>query len=107
MLYKFKTANSGDVIMTQAHADPLLQAIGKAPGSQGIVQPADMPAAIAALDKLIADDEAERARQEEEAKAEDRKLPPREGVSLRQRAWPLLEMLKSAQASGDNVTWGV
>lgn len=107
MLYKFKTANSGDVIMTQAHADPLLKAIGKSTGAKGIVQAEDMPGAIAALEKLIADDEAERARQEEDAQAEGRKLAPREGVSLRQRAWPLVEMMKTAQGRGDNIVWGV
>jgi len=28
-------------------------------------------------------------------------------ITLRQRAWPLMDMLRTAQAKGKDVTWGV
>lgn len=107
MIYKFKSKASGDVIMMGPAGDHLLGIIGKSPAAQGIVLSADMPAAIAAIEKAVADDEAafEEARKDAEAKGQ--KLPPREGVSLRQRAWPLLELFKRSHAAGADVVWGV
>jgi hypothetical protein len=55
----------------------------------------------------VTDDERRRAEAEAEARAEGRTLAPREGVTLRQRAWPLVEMLKRSQSEGQDVVWGV
>jgi len=33
--------------------------------------------------------------------------PGEGGVSLRQRAWPLAEMMKRARAVGEPIVWGV
>ncbi len=48
MLYKFKSKATGDVIMLGPNGDALLRALGRTPAPKGIVEPADMPAAIAA-----------------------------------------------------------
>lgn len=107
MIYKFKSKAAGDVIMMGPAGDLVLRTIGKAPAPQGIVEPATMPAAMAAIEQAIAADEAARAQAEKEAQAEGRQLPPREGVSLRQRAWPLVEMMKRAHAADEEIVWGV
>lgn len=107
MLYKFKSKATGEVIMTGPIGDAVLRTMGKAPGAQGIVQVSEMPGAIAALEAAVADDERARAEAEAAAAAEGRKLPPREGVSLRQRAWPLVEMMKRAHAADEDIVWGV
>ena len=107
MIYKFKSKAAGDLIMMGPSGDQVLRIIGKEPAPQGIVEPAAMPAAMAAIERAIADDEAARARAEREAAAEGRTLAPREGVSLRQRAWPLVEMMKRAQAADQDIVWGV
>ena len=59
------------------------------------------------IERAVAEDDEARARAESEAKAEGRTLPPREGVSLRQRAWPMIEMMKRAHADGKEIVWGV
>ena len=107
MIYKFKSKAAGDLIMMGPSGDQVLRIIGKQPAPQGIVEPAAMPAAMAAIERAIADDEAARARAEREAAAEGRTLAPGEGVSLRQRAWPLVEMMKRAQAADQDIVWGV
>ena len=107
MLYKFKSKAAGDVIMTGPVGDAVLRLVGKAPAPKGIVPAGDMPAAIIALEAAIAADEAARAQAEAEAAADGRVLPPREGVTLRQRAWPLVEMMKRAQRAGHDIVWGV
>jgi len=107
MIYKFKSKAAGDVIMMGPAGDTVLRTIGKEPAPKGIVEPAAMPAAIAAIESAIAADEAARAQAEQEAAAEGRQLPPREGVTLRQRAWPLVEMMKRAHAADKEIVWGV
>ncbi|PPE70428.1 DUF1840 domain-containing protein [Caldimonas thermodepolymerans] len=107
MLYKFKSKAAGDVIMTGPSGDHILRLIGKEPAPQGIILPADMPAAIAALEQAVLDDEERRRRAEEEARAEGRTPEPQEGVTLRQRAWPLIEMMRRAHAADKDIVWGV
>ncbi len=108
MIYKFKSKAAGDVIMLGTSGDDVLRTIGRTPSPKGIVEAADMPAAMQAIEAAIAADEAARERAEQEARSSGEKsLPARDGVSLRQRAWPLVEMMKRAHAAGEPVVWGV
>ncbi len=107
MIYKFKSKAAGDVIMTGPNGDHILRLIGKEPAPKGIVVPADMPAAIAALERAVLEEEAARKHAEEQAAAEGATLPPREGVTLRQRAWPLIEMMRRSHAADKEIVWGV
>jgi hypothetical protein len=107
MIYKFRSKAAGDVIMMGPSGDQVLRIIGKQPAPQGIVEPAAMPAAIQAIEQAIAADDEARRQAEAEAEAEGKNLPPREAVSLRQRAWPLVEMMKRSHAEGKEIVWGV
>jgi len=107
MLYKFKSKAAGDVIMMGTTGDDVLRVIGKAPGATGIIAVAAMPAAITAIEQALAADEAARAQAEKEAAAEGTKLAPRDGVTLRQRAWPLVDMMKRSIGEGADIVWGV
>lgn len=98
MLYKFKSKNAGDVIMLEANGRHVLEVIGKSPGAQGIIQAAEIPAAITALQAAIAHEEAAH-------KAEG--AVHVEGPGLRERAMPFIEMLRYNQQSGDDIVWGV
>jgi len=59
MLYKFKSRVTGDVIMLEPSGRRLLEIIGKDPGAPGIIEAADAPAAIQALEAAIVREEAE------------------------------------------------
>ena len=107
MIYKFKSKAAGDVIMMGPAGDDVLRLMGKAAAAQGIIESGAMGAAISALEQAVAADEAARAQAETEAAAEGQKLAPRDGVSLRQRAWPLVEMMKRSSAEGADIVWGV
>ncbi len=107
MIYKFKSKAAGDVIMMGPAGDDVLRVIGKAPAATGIIEVAAMPAAIAALEQAIAADEAMRAQAEKDAAAEGTKLGARDGVTLRQRAWPLVDMMKRSIGEKADVVWGV
>jgi Domain of unknown function (DUF1840) len=97
MLYRFKSGATGDVIMTASRGEQLLDIIGKEPTPKGILAAAALPAAIQALEQAVAAEEAATAR-----------TPPEEdNVSLRQRAWPLVDMFKRSQQANVAVVWGV
>lgn len=107
MLYKFKSKAAGDVIMLAPHGDHILRLVGKQPSARGIFEVADMPAAIAAIEQAVAAAEDARQQADKEAAAEGRKIASGDAVSLRQRAWPLVEMLKRSQAENAVIVWGV
>ena len=104
MIYKFKSKAAGDVIMMGPSGDQVLRLIGKEPSAKGIIEPAQMPAAMKALEAAIA---AEDAVRKEAAEDDDAKPGKGDGISLRQRAWPLVEMMKRALAANENIVWGV
>lgn len=107
MIYKFKSKAAGDVIMLEPGGDMLLRAIGREPAPKGIIEPPAMADAIVAIERVIAEDEAARAEAEAEARATGEPLPAREGVTPRQRLWPMVEMLRRAQAAKEPIVWGV
>jgi hypothetical protein len=104
MIYKFKSKAAGDVIMMGPGGDQVLGIIGKAPGPKGIIEPGQMPAAMQALEAAIV---AEDAARREATDEDDAKPGKGDGVSLRQRAWPLVEMMKRAHAANEPIVWGV
>ena len=67
---------------------------------------AALPAAIAALEQAIAAAE-RRARAKPAPTTTDDERGGGDGVSLRQRAWPLLEMMRRSHAEGADIVWGV
>jgi hypothetical protein len=107
MLYKFKSKVAGDVIMTAPIGDRILRLMGREPAPKGIFEVEALPAAIAALEAAIAADEALRRAAEAEAEPQDRTNPARDVIGLRQRAWPLIEMMKRSQAGAAPIVWGV
>jgi hypothetical protein len=107
MLYKFKSKAAGDVIMLEAHGRRLLGLIGKDPGPTGIILPGEMPGALQALEHAIAEDEAHQRAQAQEARSRGLELPQAEAVTLRQRAVPLMDMMRRCASADHEITWGV
>jgi hypothetical protein len=102
MIYKFRSKAAGDVIMLGPTGARVLGLIGKPADAKGILEVADMAAAVAALQAAVEADDALRA----QVGDEDVANRP-ETISLRQRAWPLVEMIRRAQAADTPITWGV
>ncbi|HEU5294065.1 MAG TPA: DUF1840 domain-containing protein [Burkholderiaceae bacterium] len=96
MIYKFKSKAAGDVIMLQPHGDQLLRLIGREPAAKGIIDAVDMPGAMRALQ-----DAAAQAQQPADDASGER------GVGLKQRVWPMIEMMKRSHAAGEPIVWGV
>jgi len=98
MLYRFKSKNTGDVIMLEANGRQILEIIGKHPTRQGIILPEQMPAAITALEAAIA---------LEHSGDEEAGAMHAEGIGLHQRALPFIQMLQVNHKAGQEVVWGV
>jgi hypothetical protein len=112
MIYKFKSKAASDVIMMGPNGDQVLRLIGREPTPKGIIEVADMPAAAAALRAAVERDESDRrqaaAEQDAEPEEDGGSRGSREGVvSLRQRVWPLVDMIERSQKAGADVVWGV
>ena len=110
MLYKFKSKVTADLIMLEPNGRQMLTLIGKSESgslSKGILETQDMPAAISALERAIAEDEEVQQRRLREALAAGEKLARSDVVSLRQRAVPFIDMLKRCHAADTAIVWGV
>jgi hypothetical protein len=117
MLFKFKSKATGDLIMLEPNGRRVLQIIGKDPSATGIILPAQMPAALAALESAIASEEAAIAEAKaalkaknafsDETEAAQATHSSSDAVPLRQRALPFMELLKSSHKANVEIVWGV
>jgi DNA-directed RNA polymerase sigma subunit (sigma70/sigma32) len=106
MIYKFKSKAAGDLVMTQPVGDELLRLMGKEPAAKGIIEVAQMAANMAALEQAVRADDVARA-QDAENDAETAVKDKLDRVSLRQRAWPLIDMMKRCADENAPIVWGV
>ena len=105
MIYEFKSMATGTVVMTQRVGEQILELIGKTPGPQGIITVEQMPQAIRTLEAAVA---RERAAGKAPARPEEEEDEPTEPVvTLGQRAYPFIDMLRAAAAGKRDITWGV
>lgn len=107
MIYKFRSKAAGDLIMLATNGDQVLRLIGKEPGHKGIIEVDQMPAAIAALEAAVVADEQAFEALCAQAREQGQEPPRRQDIGLRQRAWPMVEMLRRAHAHQHHITWGV
>jgi hypothetical protein len=107
MLYRFKSKVGADIVMLAESGDAVLRLLGREPAPQGILEAAALPGLIQALEAGVAADEAQFQQAVDAAKVSGEPLPRRQGVSLRQRAWPLHELMQRSLKEGADVTWGV
>ena len=101
MLYKFKSRAAADLVMLESVGRRLLEVLGREPVDKGIFEAPDLPALMQRLEQAIEQEEAER-----EAKAQGQTIR-RPEVSLRQRLWPMREMMRRSHAEGQPIVWGV
>lgn len=94
----FRSKAGADVLMLQVHADAVLAALGREPAAEGIFLPERIEAA---LSHFQAQDEIRPKTQ-----ADDEDEPEQSAIpNLAQRAWPVLDLLRRAQAMDVAVTW--
>jgi len=105
-VYRFKSRETGDLVMLKQHGKLLLEIMGKDPSRPGIIQPGEMSGAVKAIRAAVAADEA-RQPQKEEDDTQDDALSSSDTVSLRMRSTPFIEMLQRCEKAGVDIVWGV
>ena len=105
MIYKFKSKATGDLIMTQPVGERVLGLIGKPVTPQGIIEVDQMPAAMSALEAAVAAERPQPADGDADDAVANKGFAP-DNVSLRQRVWPMVEMMKLALAEKQPIVWG-
>lgn len=97
--------------MYQEHAQRILELLGKSP-TRGVITAAEADGALAVLEKEVASskrhpehdaEHAIRAQEQEESEGDEHE--PVQHVSFAARAYPLMEMLRTAKAEGQDIIW--
>lgn len=113
MLIAFKSKSSPEVLMYQEHAERILRLLNKSP-QRGVITAAEAAKALALLEQEVAytkehpkqDVEHDiHTPEQEEGESTDHALMQR--VSFSARAYPLLEMLRSASQQNEYIMWGI
>ena len=111
-LVVFRSKAAGEIFMFAETARRILSIIGKDDSARGVISAEQIPDALARLTAAV-EEEQEQIRQAREAgeQAQRRGEPADDdsarAITLGQRAYPLLEMLRAAQKKRADVTWGV
>lgn len=99
MLVTFKTNSHGDITMFGNVAQSLLKMMGQSGNVPGAILADDVAESLNTLQANLKNAPEEETSANEDADDDSNK------VALRTRAIPLIELLESAQAAGDNVLW--
>lgn len=110
MLITFKSKSSPNLLMYEAHAKIFLDLLHKSP-IRGVITAAQASDAIALLEKEIADRKLATTPKLEtiviEEDEDGEKITPIESIDFAVRAFPFLQMLRSAKTHGNDIVWGV
>jgi len=103
-LVVFRSRAAAEIVMLGESASRLLGILGREVSERGVVRASDLDEAILRLTRAV---EAERAQGPDTGAGGDELPLAGRPVTLGQRAWPLLEMMRAARRRGVDVTWGI
>ncbi|MBP9655466.1 MAG: DUF1840 domain-containing protein [Rhodocyclaceae bacterium] len=109
-LVVFRSKAAGEIFMFAETARRILAIIGRQDTPRGVIGAEQVGDALVRLAAAVDEEKAQIERSREEAEQAQRRGEPAAGegaVTLGQRAYPLLEMLRAAQKKKVDVTWGV
>ena len=111
-LVVFRSKAAGEIFMFAETARRILAIVGKQDTPRGVISAEQVADALVRLSAAVEEEKAQLEQAREEAEqAQRRGEPAGEGgpraITLGQRAYPLLEMLRAAQKKKVDVTWGV
>jgi len=109
-LVVFRSKAAGEIFMFAETARRIFDIIGRQEAPRGVITAEQVPDSLQKLVGAVDEEKAqlkaaqdEAARADKQGEGEERQRP----VTLAQRAFPLIEMLRAAQKMKVDVTWGV
>ena len=110
-LVVFRSKAAGEIFMFAETARRILDIIGKTDAPRGVITAAQVSEALQRLNDAVEEEKAQLKAAAEQAQDADRRgedgAAAARAITLGQRAYPLLEMLRAAQKKQVDVTWGV
>lgn len=110
-LVVFRSKAAGEIFMFAETARRIFEILGRADAPRGVIATEQVADALTRLQAAV--DEEKAMLKDAAAQADDAERRGDEGaqgaraITLGQRAYPLLEMLRAAQKKHVDVTWGV
>jgi hypothetical protein len=104
MVYEFTSRATAPVIMFANDAEDVLRLIGKTPWEDGIIRHVEVPRAVHHLREAARAAQSPAAPDSGRADGDDTGIEEQE-VTLRQRIWPLVDMMERAHDSHVDVVW--
>ncbi len=106
MLVTFSSKAGADILMLSQHAKPIMRIAGKVMDKdipvRGVFTPEQLVDAISALEHAIALEQPAAPKDDDDDQARDALSLP---VGLRQRAHPLLDLMRRSVQAGAPLTW--
>jgi len=108
-LVVFRSKADAEIFMFAESANRILAIIGKEQSPKGVITADQLPGALANLQAAVDEEKAELKAAADAARADDRSdaATGARAITLGQRAFPLLEMMRAANKRKVDVTWGV
>ncbi len=101
MLIPFRSKAAGEFFMLESHAQALFELMDKPFAAQGIITASEVAQRLARLQAALNAPTNQATAQSQPISDADA-----QAVGLKQRAWPLLDMLTRAEQKKVDVTWG-
>jgi hypothetical protein len=109
-LVVFRSKAAGEIYMFAETAHRLLSIIGKGDTPRGVITADQIADALARLVAAVDEEKAQHAdaaREGDDAERRGQTPAGEQPITLGQRAFPLIEMLRAAAKRNVDVTWGV
>lgn len=109
-LVVFRSKAAGEIFMFTETARRIFDIIGRQEAPRGVITAEQVPEALHKLVDAVEEEKAQLKAAQEEADLADKQGAvgdQQRPITLGQRAFPLIEMLREAQKKKVDVTWGV
>ncbi len=110
-LVVFRSKAAAEIFMFTETAQRMLRIVGKEGGARGVIRADEVDAALQRLVDAVAAEKAELSRAHELRERDERvgaaHTERQVAITLGQRAFPLIEMLRAAVRKRVDVTWGI
>lgn len=109
-LVVFRSKAAGEIFMFAETARRIFDILGRSEAPRGVITAEQVPDALRRLVDAVEQEKAEIKAAQQEADLADKQADGsvrEQPVTLGQRAYPLIEMLRAAQKKNVDVTWGV
>lgn len=106
----FGSKAAGEVVMLRQHVDPIFKSLGRPLHDNGAILAEDLPAVILGLETLLetglgTEDKEEETDNEIEEQEDEKAHRIANAISLKTRFYPLLDLMRKAQAKGEALHW--